>query len=134
MEYNLETFEGRLKALSDNLFLKLTTENGNCIFVNLLNLGSRISIVLNLKLHCTLDNPKRTSPKDFDDAASHLSLIDNVGVASLRTALFGPPKKDYTLTLPRGFSIKLEELESQAQKMVDGFRGHVAHDMGGKPC
>lgn len=86
--YNLKTYAGRLRALSDKHSLSIQTEFNGTQFVNLHTLQEKIWAVRDTSFSCTLQIRKAITPTEFDDGCDSIGF-EGVIRDELRSCLFG---------------------------------------------
>lgn len=86
--YNLKTYAGRLRALSDKHSLLIHTEFNGGVFVNLHSLEEHLWAVKRTDFPCTMRVRKAVTAREFDDGCNSVGL-EGVVRDELREALFG---------------------------------------------
>lgn len=122
--YNLKTYAGRLKALSEGQALLITPEFNDVVLVNMHTLEAGLWAIMNTSLDCVIVTKATATIKEFDDACTRLSL-QGVMVDSLRLTLFGSAPSycpDTTSIMPASAHLGYYD------------RLPSSIDMGGKPC
>jgi hypothetical protein len=143
--YKLNTYAGRLKALSDNHTLAIHTEFNGVLYVNLHTLPAYIHMIKRIEFACTIKQRTAVSAAEFNAACRAIGF-EGVVRDELHAALFGTVSTETssdteeTLATTPEPTQALKELmlhqraEKQAIEEEKRRLFMKAQEMGGKPC